>query len=123
MKKLRYGNTKKYKSQAGMNLTPPPSQNSHAVRWHCTAESERRVLLLLLLLLWPSTVEVGGDAFHVVEALVLLGGALVLELVQLGDQSDGVLRPLAVRGLAADRQQELAGLVDPALTLHQTPGV
>ena len=23
-----------------MNLTPPPpSQNSHAVRWHCTAES------------------------------------------------------------------------------------
>jgi len=27
-----------------MNLTPPPpSQNSHAVRWHCTAESERRV--------------------------------------------------------------------------------
>jgi len=27
-----------------MNLTPPPpSQNSRAVRWHCTAESERRV--------------------------------------------------------------------------------
>ena len=27
-----------------MNLTPPPpSQNSHVVRWHCTAESERRV--------------------------------------------------------------------------------
>ena len=27
-----------------MNLSPPPpSQNSHAVRWHCTAESERRV--------------------------------------------------------------------------------
>jgi len=26
-------NTKKYKNQAGMNLTPPPpSQNSHAVR-------------------------------------------------------------------------------------------
>ena len=21
-----------------MNLTPPPSQNSHAIRWHCTAE-------------------------------------------------------------------------------------
>jgi len=37
-------NTEKYKSQAGMNLTPPPpSQNSHAVRWHCTAQSERRV--------------------------------------------------------------------------------
>jgi len=35
---------KKYKNQAGINLTPPPpSQNSHAVRWHCTAESERRV--------------------------------------------------------------------------------
>jgi len=35
---------KKYKNQAGMNLTPPPpSQNSHAVRWHCTAKSERRV--------------------------------------------------------------------------------
>ena len=31
------------KNQAGMNLTLPPSQNSHAVRWHCTAESERRV--------------------------------------------------------------------------------
>ena len=26
-----------------MNRTPPPSQNSHTVRWHCTAESERRV--------------------------------------------------------------------------------
>jgi len=27
-----------------MNLTPPPpSQNSHAVRWHSIAESERRV--------------------------------------------------------------------------------
>jgi len=26
---------KKYKNQAGMNLTPPPpSQNCHAVRWH-----------------------------------------------------------------------------------------
>ena len=35
-------NTKKYKNQAGMNLTPhPPSQNSHAV-----------LLLLLLLLLF-----------------------------------------------------------------------
>jgi len=40
MKKI----TEKYKNQAGMNLTPPPpSQNSHALRWHCTAESERRV--------------------------------------------------------------------------------
>ena len=38
-------NTNKYKNQAGMNLTPPPtpSQNSHAVRWHCTAESKRKV--------------------------------------------------------------------------------
>jgi len=35
---------KKYKkNQAGMNLTPPPLQNYHVVRWHCTAESERRV--------------------------------------------------------------------------------
>ena len=42
-KKLCYY-TKKYKNQAGMNLTPPPpSQNSHAVGWHCTAESEWRV--------------------------------------------------------------------------------
>ena len=38
-------NTNKYTKQAGMNLTPspPPPQNSHVVRWHCTAESERRV--------------------------------------------------------------------------------
>jgi len=42
--KITLCNTKKYKYQAGMNLTPsPPSQNSHPVRWHCTAESERRV--------------------------------------------------------------------------------
>jgi len=40
--KTKLCNTKKYKNQAGMNLTPP-SQNSHAVRWHFTAESERRV--------------------------------------------------------------------------------
>ena len=57
MKKLRYAIQKSTKNQVGMNLTPPPaSQNSHAVRWHCTAASERRVaeikkLLLLLLLL------------------------------------------------------------------------
>jgi len=31
--KIALCNTKKYKNQAGMNLTPPPpSQNSHAVR-------------------------------------------------------------------------------------------
>jgi len=44
-KKLRYAIQKStHTDQAGMNLTPPPpSQNSHAVRWHCTAESERRV--------------------------------------------------------------------------------
>jgi len=42
--KITLWNTKKYKNQAGMNLSPPPpSQNSHAVRWHCIAESERRV--------------------------------------------------------------------------------
>jgi len=45
MKKLRYATQKSTKNQAGINLTPPlpPSQNSHAVRWHCTAE-----LLLLI---------------------------------------------------------------------------
>ena len=45
MKKLRYTIQKKYKNQAKMNLTPPPLQYSHTVRWHCrpTAESERRV--------------------------------------------------------------------------------
>jgi len=37
MKKITLCNTKKYKNQAGINLTPPPpSQNSHVVRWHCT---------------------------------------------------------------------------------------
>jgi len=42
--KITLFNTEKYKNQAGMNLTPPsPSQNSREVRWHCTAESERRV--------------------------------------------------------------------------------
>jgi len=42
--KIMLCNKEKYKNQAGMNLTPPPpSQNSRAVRWHCTAESERRV--------------------------------------------------------------------------------
>jgi len=30
-----------------MNLTLPPPQNSHAVRWHCTAELERRVARLI----------------------------------------------------------------------------
>ena len=35
--KITLCNTEKYKNQPGMNLThPPPSQNSHAVRWHCT---------------------------------------------------------------------------------------
>jgi len=43
MKKLRHAIQKSKKNQAGMNLTPPPSKNSHAVRWHCTAESKRRV--------------------------------------------------------------------------------
>jgi len=38
MKKLRYAIQKNI-NQAGMNLIPPPpSQNSHAVRLHCTAE-------------------------------------------------------------------------------------
>ena len=50
LKKLRYA-IKKYKNQAGMNLTlPSPSQNSHAVGWHCrpTAESERRVAEIII---------------------------------------------------------------------------
>ena len=50
MKKLRYAIQKKYKNQAGMNLTPPPSQNGHAVRWHCTAESERRVADIIIII-------------------------------------------------------------------------
>jgi len=42
--KITLCNTKKYKNQAGKNLTPPPpSQNSYAVRWHCTAESEWKI--------------------------------------------------------------------------------
>jgi len=41
--KIMLCNKEKYKNQAGMNLTPTPSQNSRAVRWHCIAESERRV--------------------------------------------------------------------------------
>jgi len=34
-----------------MNLTrpPPPSQNRHAVGWHCTAESKQRVAHYFLL--------------------------------------------------------------------------
>jgi len=47
--KITLCNTKKYKNQAGMNLTPsPPSQNSHAVRWHCTAESKRTVAVIII---------------------------------------------------------------------------
>jgi len=42
--KITLCNTKKYKNQAGINITPPPpSKNSHAVRWHRTAESEQKV--------------------------------------------------------------------------------
>jgi len=47
---------RKVQNQAGMNLTPPPpSQNSHAVRWHCTAESERRVVAEknnIIIIIW-----------------------------------------------------------------------
>jgi len=36
-----------------MNLTPPPpSQNSRAVRWHCTAELERRVAEFFFIIIW-----------------------------------------------------------------------
>jgi len=41
--KITLCSTKKYKNQAGMNLPPLPSQNSHAVRRHCNAESKLRV--------------------------------------------------------------------------------
>jgi len=52
MKKIMLCNTKKYENQAGINLTPPPpSQNSLAVRWHCTAESERRVAEIILIII------------------------------------------------------------------------
>jgi len=48
--KITLCNTKKYKNQAGMNLTPPPpSQNSHAVTWHCTAESKRTVTVIIII--------------------------------------------------------------------------
>ena len=52
--KITLCNTKKYKNQAGMNLTPFPSQNSHAVRWHCTAESERRVAEIIIIITFTS---------------------------------------------------------------------
>jgi len=49
--KITLCNTKKYKNQAGMNLIPPPpSQNSHAVRWHCTAESKRTVAEIIIIM-------------------------------------------------------------------------
>jgi len=42
--KITLCNTEKYKNQAGMNLTPPPpSQNTHAVRWHCTSDESNRI--------------------------------------------------------------------------------
>ena len=50
MKKITLCNTKKYKNQAAMNLTPH-SQNSHAVRWHCTAESKRKVAYFLFFII------------------------------------------------------------------------
>ena len=35
-----------------MNLTPPPpSQNSHAVRWHCTAKSKRTVSEIIMIII------------------------------------------------------------------------
>jgi len=51
MKKNYAMQYKKYKNQAAMNLTPPPSQNSHAIRWHCSCTAES---LLLLLLFWQN---------------------------------------------------------------------
>jgi len=50
--KIKLCNTKKYKNQAGMNFTPPPpSQNSHAIRWHYAAESERRVAEIITIII------------------------------------------------------------------------
>ena len=43
MKKIMLCNTKKYKNQTRMNLTPPPSQNCHVVTWHCTTDKKRRI--------------------------------------------------------------------------------
>jgi len=43
MKKITLCNTKKYKNQAGTNLTAHHSQNSHTVTWHCTTESKQKV--------------------------------------------------------------------------------
>ena len=45
----QFPGNKKYAMQyrkvqkSSWNELPPPSQNSHVVRWHCTAESEQRV--------------------------------------------------------------------------------
>jgi len=52
--KITLCNAKKYKNQAGMNLTSPPSQNSRAVMWHCTAESKRSVAGIGSCLLSPN---------------------------------------------------------------------
>ena len=61
MKKLRCAIQKKYKNQAGMNLTPFPSQNSHAVRWHCTAESELRVAEIIIIITFtPGSIDPRG---------------------------------------------------------------
>jgi len=45
---------KKVQNQAGMNLTSPPSQNSGAVMWHCTAESKQSVAGIGSCLLSPN---------------------------------------------------------------------
>jgi len=41
--KITLCNTKDYRHEAGMNLTPPASQTCHVARWNCTAESKWRV--------------------------------------------------------------------------------
>jgi len=63
------------------------------------------------------TVEVGSDAFHVVESVVLFRRSVFFELIQLRDQSHGVLRLFAFSRLAANRQQKLTRFVDPSLAL------
>jgi len=37
----------------------PPSQNSHAVRWHCTAESKRRVAELKIIIVISTKPQAG----------------------------------------------------------------
>jgi len=37
----------------------PPSQNSHAVRWHCTAESKQRVAEIKIIIVISTKPQAG----------------------------------------------------------------